>query len=208
MTEHEIEIAIARELTGATADHKGPRHTVKGAREVMEAAAPERTSRVALLAELEDLRLTFQDLRHALASPEAKTAGVTGRWTALDVVAHLASWAVETRREMERLLARIPFDYAIHFEAEGGPRAWNQREVDDRAELGLSELVDELNTETERLVDLVLNAPAAALEEVVELPRTSGEPPQRWRMPLGAMVLGSCWHARLHLRRLVGERRI
>jgi hypothetical protein len=172
----------------------------------METAAPERASRIALLAELEDLRLVFQDLRHALAAPEAKTARITGQWDALDVVAHLASWAAETRRETERLLARASFDYTIHFAAEGGPRAWNQRQVDDRAELGLSELVDELNTETERLADLVLNAPASALEEVVDLPRTSGEPPQRWRMPLGAMVLASCWHARLHLRRLLEGR--
>jgi hypothetical protein len=202
MTEHEIEIAIAKELQGGLED-EGPR---RSATRLMEAAAPERASRVALLAELEDLRLAFQDLRHALAAPEAKMARITGQWNALDVVAHLASWAAETRREMERLLARTPFDYTIHFEEEGGPRTWNQRQVDDRAEFGLSELVDELNTETERLADLVLNAPLSSLEEVVELPRTAGQPPQRWRMPLGAMVLGSCWHARLHLRRLFPRR--
>jgi hypothetical protein len=203
MTEHEIEIAIARALQGGRGQPNSPRHR---ATSMMEAAAPERASRVALLAEVEDLRLLFQDLRFALASPDAKTTRITGKWHALDVVAHLASWAAETRREMERLLARTPFDYTIHFEAEGGPRAWNQREVDDRAELGLSELVDELNVETERLAELVLNAPGPMLDEVVELPRTSGEPPQRWRIPLGAMVLASCWHARLHLRQLIPRR--
>src|SRR5262245_39856912 len=106
MTEHEIEIALARELLGSPADDTGSRQT-----------APERASRVALLAELDDLRLLVLELREALASPEAKTARITARWTALDVVAHLASWAAETRREMERLLAHTPFDYTIHFEA-------------------------------------------------------------------------------------------
>ena len=208
MTEHEIEIAIARELRGEPADRTHPRRldpepSHDSAAAILAAAAPAGASRVAVLAELEELQLVYHDLRAALASPEAKSAQVTGRWSALDVVAHLASWAAETRREVEGLLARRRFDYVIHFEADGGPRAWNQREVEARAELGLSELVDELSAETERLAVLIVAAPQAALEDVVELPRTAGEPPQPWVMPLAAMVLASCWHARLHLRALV-----
>jgi hypothetical protein len=207
MTDHDIETALALEL------RREPRREAPGDRAamppvpaaaIMEAAAPERITRQALLAELEDLRLLFQDLRVALATPEAKTARLTSDWTALDVVAHLASWAAETRRETESLLAGTAMPYAIHFEREGGPRAWNQREVDERAHVGLSELVEELDRETERVAELVVTAPA--LETVVELPRTSGSPPQRWRMPIGAMIAASCWHARLHLRRLMPER--
>ena len=201
MTNHNTEAAVARELEALAA--------VPGvdAPSIM-ASAAEPMSRVALLAELDDLRLLFTELREECASPAAKTARITSQWTALDVVAHLASWAAETRREAEALLAGDRLDYAIHFEREGGPRAWNQREVDARASRGLSELVEELVSETDRLAELVLKAPQTSLEEVVELPRTAGDPPRRWRMPFAAMIAGSCWHARLHLRRLLPGRSI
>lgn len=201
MTNHNTEAAVARELEALTSA------PAVDARSISMAAA-EPASRVALLAELEDLRLLFIELREECASPAAKTARLTSHWTALDVVAHLASWAAETRREAEALLAGDRLDYAIHFEREGGPRAWNQREVDARATRGLSELVEELVSETDRLADLVLAAPQTTLEQLVELPRTSGDPPQRWRMPFASMVGASCWHARLHLRKLLPGRAI
>jgi hypothetical protein len=156
-----------------------------------------------VLAELEDLRLSFIELRDVLERHDAAAgARATTRWTVRDVVAHLASWAMETRREAEILLAGQPFDYTIHFEREGGPRAWNQREVDARAPRTLGELFDELDQDTARTADLILDAADEAFSAVATLPRTSGEPAAPWRMPLGAMVLGSCWHARLHVRAL------
>jgi hypothetical protein len=199
MNEHDIEGAIARELHGADV----PPIDVKA---VAAAAGPDRASRVAIMAELEDVRLLIEELREGYALPERKAARVTSAWSALDVIAHLASWAAETRREAESLLAGERLDYIIHFEREGGPRAWNHREVEARAARGLGELIDELNDETTRLIDLVIDAPRRSLESVVELPRTLGEPPQRWVMPLGAMILASCWHSRLHLRRLLARR--
>lgn len=201
MTNHNTEAAVARELEALAS---GP--TVDAG--LLIAAAAEPMSRVALLAELEDLRLLFTELRDECASPAARRARITSQWTALEVVAHLASWAAETRREAEALLAGDRLDYAIHFERDGGPRAWNQREVDARVTRGLSELVDELVSETDRLADMVLTASPASLEQVVELPRTSGDPPQRWRMPFASMIAGSCWHARLHLRKLLPGRAI
>ena len=198
MTNHDIEVAIARELYAATAPPPVDIASIT--------AALERVSRVTLLAELEDLRVLFTELRDEYVSPSAKHARITSQWTALDVVAHLASWAAETRREAETLLAGGRLDYAIHFEREGGPRSWNQREVNGRASRGLAELVDELTGETERLAAMVLTAPQTSLDGIVELPRTSGDPPQRWRMPLAAMIGGSCWHARLHLRTLLTQR--
>jgi hypothetical protein len=169
---------------------------------IAERSAPEQASRVAVLAELEDLRLSFIALREPLDSRPVTDARATSRWTVRDVVAHLASWAMETRRETETLLAGGGFDYTIHFEREGGPRAWNQREVDARARRTPAELFEELDRETIRTMDLMLEASDEAFGAVATLPRTSGDPPEAWRMPLGAMVLMSCWHARLHLRAL------
>ncbi|MBM3818668.1 MAG: hypothetical protein FJW14_06575 [Acidimicrobiia bacterium] len=171
------------------------------ATEIAERAAPEQASRVAVLAELEDLRLSFTEL-HGLLDDQAADVRATSRWTARDVVAHLASWAMETRREAETLLAGGAFDYSIHFEREGGPRAWNQQEVDARARRTPAELFDELDRETIRTMDLMLEASEEVFGAVATLPRTSGDPAEPWRMPLGAMVLMSCWHARLHLRAL------
>ena len=194
MTNTDIEAALARELQEAT----GPL-PVDG---VTMAALADRPSRVALLAELEDQRLLFVDLRaHVTASGAAALA--TSRWTVLHLVAHLASWQKETRAEVERILAGGAFDYDIHFHREGGPVEWNQREVDARGPLGAAEIFAEIDAETARIAELVESAPADALASIVELPRTSGDPPQRWRMPLGAMVAASCWHARLHLRSLL-----
>ena len=201
MTNHNTEAALARELEALTSD------PTVDARAIV-ASAAERMSRVTLLAELEDLRLLFSELGDECSAPGAEVARMTPQWTALNVVAHLASWAAETRREAEALLAGDRLDYSIHFEREGGPRAWNQREVDARATRGLSELVEELLDETDRLTDMVLRAPQTSLEQVVELPRTSGDPPQRWRMPFVSMIAGSCWHARLHLRKLLPGRAI
>jgi hypothetical protein len=193
MTNADIEAAIARELQETTGALPVDAVDV--------AALADRPGRIALLAELDDLRLLFEELRgHVIDGGGAARA--TSRWTVLHLAAHLASWQMETRRELERILAGGAFGYDIHFHPEGGPSEWNQREVDARATLSAAAIFAEIDAETARIAELVESAPAAALASTVELPRTSGEPPQRWRMPLGAMVAASCWHARLHLRRL------
>ena len=77
MTNHEIEIAIARELQEAAVP-------AIDAASIMVRSGSEHASRAALLAELDDLQMLFTDLREALASSSAKTALITSRWTALD----------------------------------------------------------------------------------------------------------------------------
>jgi mycothiol maleylpyruvate isomerase-like protein len=205
MIEHDIEarlIADWEEICRAVPPAPLRPGSGQAAARVVELSAPEHASRVALVAELEDLRRQCVDLRDAIEQAGATATLATSSWTVRDVVAHLASWAMETRHETEVLLDHGTFDYTIHFEQQGGPRVWNQREVDARAGATAAALFDELDRETQRLDDLVLEAPAAAFEEVVTLPRTSGDPPAAWRMPLAAMIAASCWHARLHLGQL------
>lgn len=50
--------------------------------------------------------------------------------------------------------------------------------------------------------DLFGRVDDAEIAREVELPRTIGDPPAPWRRTIGAMILTSCWHARLHLTRL------
>lgn len=169
---------------------------------IVAAAPPQQASRAAVIAEIKDLRMTLAELRASIERTGAAERRATTLWTVRDVVAHLASWAAETRREAERILTGAAFDYAIHFEQEGGPRAWNQGEVERRAGKTLGELFDELEAEHQRLVDLALRAPDEQLTAEVDLPRTAGDPPRAWRMSIAAMIVAGGWHARLHIARI------
>ena len=194
MTEEQFETQLVDEWAALVTDRRQP-----PVAHIATASAPDRASRIALVAELEDLRRETREMGQLIDSNDAAGVLATSRWSVVDVLAHLASWARQTRIEFETLLGGGHFDYAIHFEREGGPRSWNQREVDARAGRGLSDVVEEIETETERLTAAILDAPEGAFATVVELPRTSGDPPEPWRMPISAVVAMSCWHARLHL---------
>jgi hypothetical protein len=167
-----------------------------------DAAAPDRASRRQVLVELEDVRLSFEELRQPVEDTPLGMRPATGQWTVVQLMAHLASWARRTRIELESLTSgTMPLE-TIHFEREGGPRAWNQREVDARAAWTTAMIFEELDREVILVADIVARLPVDQLHGVVELPRTSGEPPEPWRLSLAAVVLGSCWHSRYHLARV------
>jgi hypothetical protein len=173
---------------------------VPPAQEIVMQASPEQASRSAIIAELEDVRLTVKELAGLVDESKARRLA-TRRWKVRDVVAHLASWARRTRIETERLIAREPFDEIIDF-GTSGPHVWNQQQVDQRRQQSVADLVAEIEQEHERLIDLVASLPDREVRRGVDLPRTIGEPPVPWHMPLGSMIVMSCWHARLHLGRL------
>jgi hypothetical protein len=161
-------------------------------------AGPERASRTAVLAEIEDVRLTVEELAASLDEVGAARLA-TRRWSIRDVLAHLASWAWQTCVEIERLRDGEAFDETIHFGVTG-PHAWNQRHVEERSGRSLAALLAEIDAGHERLIALVIEMPEADLHRIVDLPRTIGEPAQPWRMPMSSMILMTCRHARLHLR--------
>jgi hypothetical protein len=169
---------------------------------VVEHAALENASRRAALVELEDVRLSCAALRGHVEERGSGSILATSRWTVREVIAHLASWAMRTRQELESLVEGTPPLEAIHFERDGGPRTWNQRQVDARNGHSTDALFDELDAEISRTADVVVGLPQQLLWQVAELPRTSGDPPARWRLPIVAMILGSCWHMRHHVARL------
>jgi hypothetical protein len=169
---------------------------------ILAAAQPQQASPTAVIAEIKDLRITLEQLRASIERTGVAELRVTTLWTVRDVVAHLASWAAETRREAEHILAGRAFDYTIHFEAAGGPRSWNQREVEQRAGKTLDELFDELDDEHQRLIELVFRTAHERLTVEADLPRTSGEPPRAWHMSVGAMIVAGAWHTRLHIARI------
>lgn len=166
---------------------------------IQKAAASELASKAAVLAELEDTRLLVRELRDSLEVRHEVRRKVTGQWTVRDVVAHLASWACETRHEIETVRQGRAFDYTIHFERDGGPRAWNQREIETRGTRSVRELFEEFDAETSLLQEIVVSLPEDELRAEIELPRTAGEPPVPWRIGLAALLVRSCWHVRYHV---------
>ena len=191
--------AIGARLTTEWTDSMN-RAAVPPASAIVAQAGPERASRAALLAEIEDVRLTVEDLGVSLDETGAARLA-TRRWSVRDVLAHLASWTRQTCVEIERLRDEQAFDETIDFGLDG-PHAWNQRHVDERSGRPLATLLAELDADHERLLALVVAMPEADVHRVVDLPRTIGEPAQPWRMPMSAMILMTCRHARLHLNRI------
>jgi hypothetical protein len=187
------------------ADWRALQNTAAGSpQRIIEIAAPDRASRRAILVELEDIRWSCRDLeRHVGETGQADTLA-TSRWTVRQVVAHLASWARRTRLELESLTEGRHQLETIHFEpiGDGGPRTWNQREVEARRASTMATVFDEIESELTQVAEMVARLPEDQLRGIVELPRTSGEPAEPWRRSIAAMVLMSCRHTRYHLTRL------
>jgi mycothiol maleylpyruvate isomerase-like protein len=167
------------------------------------AARGGRLTRPLLWAELEDVRLAFAEAHAAIDDASKADALATTQWTVKDLVAHLASWATEFRRQIERVAAREPFDYLITFTPRVGPTEWNAREVGRRRSHSLDESFRELDSATERIQALALSLPDDVLFTPAELPQTpDGRAESRWRTPLADLMLMKCWHDRYHLARL------
>ena len=128
MSDADIEARARAELEAATSQAALPPMET-----IVAAADPQQASRAAVIAEIKDLRITLAELRASIDRSGAAQRRATTLWTINDVIAHLASWAAETGREAETILAAEAFDYTIHFDREGGARTWNQREVERRA---------------------------------------------------------------------------
>ena len=167
------------------------------------AARGSQLTRPLLCAELEDVRLAFAEVHGALEGASKADALATTEWSVKDLVAHLASWATEFRRQIETVAAREPFDYLITFTPRVGPTEWNAREVARRRVQSLDDSFRELDMATERIQDLALSLPDDVLFTPAELPQTpDGRSESRWRTPLADLMLMKCWHDRYHLGRL------
>ena len=177
---------------------------------IVDAAAPDGASRRAVLVELEDVRWSCRDLERQFDETGLGSTKATGRWTAVEVAAHLASWAKRTREELEALTGGGRELETIHFEplAAGGPRTWNQGEVDARQGWSAAMVFGEIDSELTRVAEIVLRLPESQLHGIAELPRTSGEPAQPWRFSLAAMLLMTCRHTRYHLRQIARSVRL
>lgn len=167
---------------------------------------PERrmaASRVALLAQLEEVREEWRVLR-ALVGGDIASRFVNASWTLKDLLAHLASWAGEFRRELETVSRQGSFDYAIPFAMSVlGPNQWNEIEVQKRRARSLEEIFAEYDEETATLQSLVETVAESVLYRPARLPYApSGDLDERFEAPAAFIISGKCLHDRYHIAQL------
>lgn len=150
----------------------------------------------ALFAELEDTRREWQELRDWKALHDHAESMVNRGWTYRQLLAHLASWAVEFHRQMVIATEGREFDYEIPFEPKVGPTEWNAVEVAKRQEMSLDEIFDQFDTAFAQSQDMVLSMPAASLLAEVRFPIRMGPEPLVGNIP--RIVAMKCFHNRYH----------
>jgi uncharacterized damage-inducible protein DinB len=160
-------------------------------------------SRVALLAELEEVRQEWSSLR-GLLDEELASRFANAAWTLKDLLAHLASWAREFRSEIAVASRQESFDYAIPFAMSVlGPNQWNEKEVRARKEQSLEEIFREFDEETAGLQNLVIEMKEPVLYRPSPFPLApSGDPEERLTMPPAFLVSGKCLHDRYHFQQI------
>ena len=154
----------------------------------------------ALFAELEDVLRVLKELRGTALEKHANRY-INGAWTLQQLLAHLASWAREFRHQVETVARGESFDYAIPFALSVvGPTRWNEQQVQARRKQSLEEILDELESETRRLQDTVLENPVEAMNRTATFPHApSGDPEARWSGTPALVIFGKCQHDRYHL---------
>jgi uncharacterized damage-inducible protein DinB len=161
-------------------------------------------SPVALFAELEEVRDAVSELRASERLEKYADRFVTTAWTLKDLLAHLAAWAGEFRREVEIASRGARFDYAIPYALSVvGPTQWNQIEVEKRAPQSLGALLQEFDQETRRLQELALELPEETLAAETDFPLApSGDPTSLWKGNSAQIILMKCTHDRYHIGRI------
>lgn len=164
----------------------------------MQALVPMRPT--ALFAELEDVRREWQELREWPALHKHADAKVNPGWTYKDLLAHLASWAVEMYHEAAVATQGTTFDYEIHFEPHVGPTEWNARAVTERGRMTLDEIFDEFDDAVTRMQDLLLQVSPAELARETRFPICMG--PDPLVANIGRITAMKCFHDRYHFEQI------
>jgi len=156
--------------------------------------------KTALFAQLEEVRVDWRELRAAIR-PEEVSRYVNAAWTLKDLIAHMASWATEFRHEVETALRGGRFDYAIPYAMTVmGPKQWNEDTVEARRARPIDELLEEFETQTVRLQEILLEMSERDLMELRELPLApTGDPNATWRGPSAFIIAAKCEHDRHHI---------
>ncbi len=160
---------------------------------------------LSLFAQLEDVLELWKQLRRQPLE-ELANRYVNGAWTLKDLLGHLASWAHEFRREIEKVTRGESFDYVIPFALSVvGPNEWNNQQAEVLRPTPLAEILAGFESDTRWFQDQVLTLPEPALYGEVLFPLSpSGDPAALFKGPIAFLVLGKCQHDLHHLGQIRG----
>jgi len=197
---HNLEDQLAREFAALSAALKGQM------RESPRFWGSQPLGPAGMCVELEEVRRAWQDLRR---SPEiVRDAGqmMTPQWTLRDLASHVASWAREFRWEAEVSLRGEEVPYEIYFDPRLGPTEWNHARVAERQEQKLDDILSEIDAETRRMQELVLQASPERLIAPVKFGPVVGPDRRPLFRTLAELTGGRCFHDRHHLTRIAARR--
>lgn len=159
----------------------------------------------ALFAELEDTRRSWLELLEHSKPDEYGGQLITKKWTVKDMLAHVASWACEFRCQIEAVSHGDSFDRGIAFALSPiGPTEWNEVEVEKRSSLSLERIKNEIDAETLRLQELLLDLPEDVICAEAQFPLSpTGDTSRLWRGNISQVVSMRCFHDRQHLDRII-----
>ena len=92
----------------------------------------------------------FLDCLGHLTEDELTSTKVVGKWTVKDTVAHVWSWVDEASKTAKAWRSKRPWQEGVTYDD-----AWNERQVEDRADLLLIPVVDGLTSAHRRLSHLL-----------------------------------------------------
>lgn len=114
-------------------------------------------------------RHSFLNAIGGMHEQEMVSVKTCGHWTVRDLMAHVLSWDEEVYRTLKQWTGERPWQDGALFDDE-----WNERQVDQRAELDVIELADGLATYHRRVVQFFDRQKPADLVAVAKAPW--GEP--------------------------------
>jgi hypothetical protein len=99
----------------------------------------------------------FNESYAGLSDVQLMEAGVTGAWSVRDILAHVTTWEEEALKHLPRILkGGTPPRYSLLY---GGIDAFNTRMTEEKRNLSLSEVREQLAATHRRLVALIQSAP-------------------------------------------------
>jgi hypothetical protein len=114
-----------------------------------------------LLKRVDERWRDFQDAYAGLSRSQLQKAGVTGKWSVKDIVAHVTTWEEEALRYLPLILkGRKPPRYSV---SHGGIDAFNALMTTKKAGLSLSDVLREQEKVHARLIRLIERAPERQL---------------------------------------------
>jgi hypothetical protein len=110
-----------------------------------------------LLTRLDTAWVAFNESYAGLSDERLMEPGVTDAWSVRDILAHVTTWEEEALKHLPLILkGGTPPRYSVHY---GGIDAFNARMTEQKRNLSLPEVRDQLAATHDRLVAFIQDVP-------------------------------------------------